>query len=196
MRKFLTDIQIVGTMLVSRCGKILHYSIPSLLKYCDWILIIMDNENEKTRRIVWEYKEKYPDKIRLAISGFKPATQEQEETPGGLFERFRPLQPYIRDKLFQFLHMEVKHGKKIDLILCPDSDECFNASLPEVLVDFWKSDKKGLYCKHISAYDKLNILVAKRQPGTVIAFKYDPKLSAIPYRNWNICYPLEKDELL
>ena len=53
-RNFLTDINIWGAMLVARCGNILNYTIPCLLKYCDKILLMQDNIDEKTKKIVGE----------------------------------------------------------------------------------------------------------------------------------------------
>jgi len=91
------DIKIIGAMLVSREGEILHYTIPGLLKWCDWILLMMDNEDEETKKIVLDYKKKYPDKIQVSYSGFLRTTPEQEARPMGLFKRFRTLQAKIRE---------------------------------------------------------------------------------------------------
>ena len=38
---------IVGTMLVSQNVELLDITIPNLLKWCDWILLVMDNETEE-----------------------------------------------------------------------------------------------------------------------------------------------------
>jgi len=193
MRNFLETINIVGALLVSRCGEILHYSIPDILKYCDHLLIVMDNEDDETRAIVEGYKKKFPDIIRVHPSGFPRATKEQEEKKEGLFRRFKPLQPYIRDVIFQVLREDKKW--RADILLWPDSDECFNVDFPSILEEFWKSSKKGLYCKHVSVFEKMDILIRKSQPPDVIAYKYDPNMSALPYRRWQIYKPLTKDDL-
>jgi len=158
MKSFLETINIVGALLVSRCGEILHYSIPDILKYCDHLLIVMDNEDDETRAIVESYKKEFPDKITLHPSGFPRATKEQEEKKEGLFRRFKSLQPSI-------------------------------------LEEFWNSSKKGLYCKHVSVFEKMDILIRKSQPPDVIAYKYDPNMSALPYRCWQIYKPLTKNDL-
>jgi hypothetical protein len=191
-RDFLQDIKIVGALMVSRCGTILHYSIPNLMKWCDSVVIMLDNENEETRFIVKEYEKVYNPKITVIESGFPSSTLEEENRPEGLFKRFRPLQPYLRDKIFKYIH---NLENKPDIIVWPDSDEIFDCSFPEILTDFWNSDKKGLYAKHISVYDKLNVMIAKSQPPDVIAYKYDSRLSAIPYRQWQVYDPLTKQDL-
>jgi len=58
MRTFLQDIKIIGAMLISREGNILHYTIPSLLRWCDWVLIMLDNEiknQEESPNIIEEF---------------------------------------------------------------------------------------------------------------------------------------------
>ena len=57
------DIKVIGAMLVSQHASMLDITIPNLLKYSDWILIMMDNETKEVEERVYEYQRKYYDKI-------------------------------------------------------------------------------------------------------------------------------------
>jgi len=192
-RDFLTDITIVGATLVSRCGPILHHTIPNLLKWCDWCLLMVDNESEETMEIVNKYKAKYPDRIRVEHTGFDRATEKQEQEQRGLFHRFKPLQGPIRDTVFEYMRNEVKNGKKVDILIWPDSDEIFSNSLPALLEDFWKmEDKKAITMKPIDVFGDFMTIHSRSMTGHTRIFKFFPELTAIPYRSACNYRPLTK----
>lgn len=181
-RSFLQDIIIWGAMLVARCGGILHYSIPCLLKYCDKVLLMQDNIDEKTKTIVDDYKKKYPDIIELAETGFPPATPVQEKDPRGLFHRFKPLQGKIREKVFDYIK-----NKKIDILIFPDSDEMFSNNLPNLLQKFWSmSEIKGVTCKCVDVFGDFYTIHSRSMTGHTRLLKPFDGLSALPYRT--ACY--------
>jgi len=191
-RNFLSDINIVGATLVSRCGDILHYTIPSLLKWCDWILIMFDNEDEYTKNIVLDYKKKFKDRIRIASTGFPRATEVQEKDHRGLFHRFKPLQGPIRETIIQYLR---SCGESVDLLIWPDSDEIFSDSLPSLLESFWKMDNKlAITMKPIDVFGDLKTIHSRSMTGHTRVFKFNklPTLTAIPYRTACNYRPLTK----
>ena len=49
-KESLEHLHIAGGLLVSRAGETLHYTMRNLLKWCDWILIVLDNEDINTLR--------------------------------------------------------------------------------------------------------------------------------------------------
>lgn len=191
-RQFLKDLNIWGATLVSRCGSILHYTIPCLLKYCDKVLLMQDNINEETREIILKYKEKYPDKIVLAETGFPYATKVQDKVDRGLLRRFKGLQGPIREKVFEYLREEHKK-KKIDILIFPDSDEVFSDYLPILLEEFWKrKDIKAVTMKPVDVFGDMMTIHGRSMTGHTRIMKFFPELTAIPYRT--ACYyrPLTK----
>lgn len=191
-REFLTDVNIWGALLVARCGDILHHSIPCLLKYCDKILLMQDNIDEYTQKIVEDYKRKYPDRIELSETGFPRATPEQEKSVKGLFHRFKPLQGPIREKVFEYMRERNKE-KKVDILIFPDSDEIFSDSFKELLIVFWsRPEIKGLTMKPVDVFGDMNTIHSRSMTGHTRCLKFFPELTAIPYRT--ACYyrPLTK----
>jgi len=191
-RNFLTDINIVGATLISRGGEMLHNTIPNLLKWCDWVLLMMDNENEETKKIAYEYQTKYPDRIRIATTGFPPATPEQESYPRGLFHRFKPLQGPIRQTVIDYLR---ECGEKVDLLIWPDSDEIFSDSLQKLLEDFWSMpDKRAITMKPVDVFGDMMTIHSHSMTGHTRIFKFDqlPEMTAVPYRTACNYRPLTK----
>ena len=181
-REFLTDVNIVAATLVSRCGKILHHTIPNLLKWSDWVLLMQDNINEETRNIILDYKKKYPDRIQLAETGFPPATVEQENAPRGLFHRFKPLQGQCRQKVFDYIK-----DKNVDILIFSDSDEIWSNSFPELLKEFWsKPDIMGATCKPVDVFGDMSTIHDRSMTGHTRLLKPFDGLSALPYRT--ACY--------
>jgi len=193
-RDFLQDITIWGAILVARCGKMLHYSIPDLLKYCDKILLMQDNIDEKTKDIVESYKRKYPDIIELAESGFPRATEKQEKEPGGLFRRFKRIQGPVRQTVLDYLYKKVDEGEKIDMVIWIDSDEVMSDHFPEILKIFWNSkDKQSLVMKPIQPYMDWTTILGRSMTGHGRCWKLGPKkLIANPYRTACNLRPLVK----
>jgi len=190
MRKFLKDITIVGAMLVSRSGPLLHYSIPSLLKWCDWVLIMLDNEDERTEQVVIDYKERYAKRIRIAYSGFPRATIKQEKAKmlgrkekGALLRRFKGLQGRIRETVFEYLRECLKEGESIDILVFPDHDEVFSDSMPALLEDFWNmSDKRAIAMKPVAVFDSMKIIKGHSMTAHVRVLRFAPDFKANPYR--------------
>ena len=195
MRTFLQDIKIIGAMLISREGNILHYTIPSLLRWCDWVLIILDNENKESRRIAQHYRGIYPNRIRIARSGFPRATQRDEMRVRGLFQRFKKLQGPIRETVFKYLRNCLANGEKIDILVFPDADEIFSDYFPKLLNDFWKNKKvKAITLKPVGVYGDIKTIMRKSMSGHTRVMKFFPELTAIPYRTLCCYKPLTRKD--
>jgi hypothetical protein len=195
MRTFLTDKKIVGAMLVSRCGEILHVTIPHLLKWCDWILLMQDNLDEKTRKIAKSYNILHPCKVRLVHTGIPRATEEQEKSYRGLFRRFKPLQGPIRDTVFQYFHKIVKAGEVVDMIIWPDSDEIFNEHFKDLLIAFDKDKNKwGMTMKPVDVFGDYMTVRLRGMTGHTRVLKYRPDLTAVPYRTACNYRPLTRSD--
>lgn len=192
-RNFLTDITIAGAMLVARCGVILEHTVPNLLKWCDWVLIMVDNPNDETLKVVDKLKTKYGERIRVEHTGFPPATPAQEEHPRGLFHRFKPLQGPIRETVLTYFRNCAANGEKVDLLVWPDSDECFSDSFPELLIGFWNMpDKKAITMKPVDVFGDMQTIHSRSMTGHTRVFKPFPELTALPYRTACNYLPLTK----
>lgn len=195
-RTFLKELNIWGAILSSREEDILHYTIPFLLKYCDRILIMFDNENMETRKIAMEYQKKYPKIIEVSETGLERSTDEQEAIKRGLFKRFKPWQGKIRHKVFEYLREKNKE-KKIDILLFPDSDEIFADYLPEILIDFWnRKDKKALTMRPVSVYGDMRTISKMTMAGHSRIFKFFSELSGVPGQGFCHYHPLVKADRL
>ena len=185
-------------MLLSREDEVLYYTIPNLLKWCDWIVLMFDNSCKETVQIAESYKRNYPDKIRLAKTNIPGTTKEQEKTnPKILFRRFKPIQGVVRDKVFQYLHECVKRGEKIDLIVFPDADELFSDYLPQLLEEFWAMEsKKVVALKPVDVYGDFKTIRAISMSPHIRILKYSSDLTAIPFRSCCNYLPIVQEERL
>lgn len=201
-RNFLNDVVIVGAMLVSRCGTILHYSLPNLLKWCDWVLIMFDNESEESVKIIMDYKKKYPGRIRIAHSGFPRATEKEEEArelkrkeKGSMFRRYRAKQGLLKDEVFKHLRKLYNDGEKIDLLIFSDSDEVFNDMFPEVLERFWgMKNKRAIAMKPVAVFDSMKIIKKHSMAPHVRVLRYATDFTAVPRQGLCNFIPLTKKD--
>jgi len=159
MRNFLEKKNIVGAMMVSRCGDILHHTIPALLKWTDRIIIMLDNEDRKTRRIVENYKKQYSKRVEIFDSNVRNSlggkwTKDAHETRvRGLFKRFNTIQGEIREVMLQHILGLIKGGEKIDIVMAPDSDELFSDHVEVILKQLaGQDDKKAVIMKPVDVF--------------------------------------------
>jgi len=96
MRKVLQEIEVVGAVLVYREGDIIRWSLDWLYNFCDRVVIILDNYDEYTRNIVFEYRDKYPDMTTIGYS--EESVQEgMNKVMGRTKKRFKLRQSHIRE---------------------------------------------------------------------------------------------------
>jgi len=192
MRDFLKDINIVGATMVYRCFSVQEYCIKNLVEYCDRVLILLDNYDEQAERKVLEYQKKYP-KIRVIYS--KYPNSERDAPHGEIYQRFMKNELPIREQIIEELH-KMNKEEKIDLVLWPDSDECFTNEGPEILTDFWKSDKSLLFTGFINVLNNFKTLSEPTMFSHGRIFKYRPDVSTVNSREHGFLYPfLKKDRI-
>lgn len=182
MRTFLPDINIYGTVLLSRSSHVMHYCIKDLLKYCNKVLLVLDNEDEETQRVAYRYAEKYKE-INVVHSQIPGTTKEQEEQDRMcVYNRFKALQGPVRQVVLNELKKRIEGGEKIDLIIWPDHDECFSGNLPSVLEKFWNSSYKELTMKAVDVFFDFTTIHNAGMTNHGRIWKYDTNLLADPHR--------------
>jgi hypothetical protein len=195
MRSFLSNLNIVGAVLMSRTGELSHYCLRSLLLYCDHIVIVLDNPDDATKKLMERYAEKYRE-IEIVISPYKGTTAEEEEKdPLCVKGRFKNLQGQIRELVFARLR-ELNVEKKVDLLLFPDSDEMYGKCLPELLERFWKSDYKSINMKAADVFGIFDTIHDCGLTGHPRVFKFFPELTGIPHRFGCRYIPLVRSDFM
>jgi len=192
-KESLSKLNIVGGMLVSRAGSTLKYSIPNLLKWCNDIIIVLDNEDEATLEIIKDFKDQYPDRLHVEDSGFKRSEGEEP-----LLVRFKRLQGPIRERVFMAAR-RMNREKKIDILIYPDSDEIFGDYFEELLLNFWKNkDFHVIKMRCVWPFGDLKTIGVTKMCSHVRVFKFTPKITTYPWRHDWLRHPtpFKKGEFL
>ena len=200
-RNFLTDIKIVGAMLASYEGKLLHYTIPNLLKWCDWVLIMLDNETKPTHKVAWEYKKKYPARIRIEYTHLPRITKERaraktliRKEKGGYLRRYKEKASLMRECVFKYMRNCLDYGEAVDLLMFVDADEIFSDYLPEVLEKFWAMpDRIGLSFKPSGVFGDMKTIKKRTMSPHTRVLKFSKEFTAIPYRSLAHYVPLTRE---
>ena len=191
MRNFLKDIHIVGVTMGCREGNVIRYCLDDLVKYCDEVIIVLDNYDKETENAVKNYAKKG---VNIFYSTF-PIDEKINKEIGALKRRHRDHQGAIREQVL--IEARKIHEKRpIDILLWPDGDEIFTCELPEFLTDFWNGDKKAMFMRTVTPFDSFKILRRRSIFSHARIFKYRPDMTAIPYRNRTFYYPFEKGEAM
>lgn len=178
MRNFLTDIQIVGAMSIYRCFDINEMSMEDLTKYCDRVLIMLDNYDEQCEKKVLEFQKKY-DNVKVVYSKLAPVAGDKS---GQIYRRIRGGINNVREQVLRELE-KMNKEQKIDLLLYPDPDEIFVFDLPKILTDFWESKKSALYCGMMSPFNDFKTLREPSMFAHARIYKYRPDLTAVNARS-------------
>ena len=171
MRDCLKDLNIVGATLAFREGELIRHCLDDLTDFCDSVVVVLDNQDKKTEKIVREYD------VIVAESGFPTETGEKK---GALKRRWKRNQGKIRQRVLEEVK-KVHQKKNIDLLIWLDADECFTNYFPEKLQWFWEGDWEMLCIRPITVFDGLNILRGKTCVPNGRVFKYRPDISALGY---------------
>jgi hypothetical protein len=189
MRSFLKDINIVGCTMAHREGDLLRFCIDDLLKYCNSVVIQLDNNDEKTLKVAEEYMFTH-NNVYVVYSG---VSVESKEGKGKVKDRLKNRQGEIRDSLLRKIKI-FNENEKIDLLLWPDADEVFISNFDEYLVHFWESDKKVFSAGFFTVYDSFQVLRQRTIFSHCRAFKYDDKMTAVPYRHRCLYNPFVRED--
>lgn len=184
--------------MVSRCGDILHYTIPEMMRWVNSMIIMFDFADENTRNIVNKYKEQYGN-IETFESGVPNTvgTRNQElieNEEQGMYRRFNTLQGQIREKMLDYVKDKMMGGEKIDILIWMDSDEALNDSTKQTLIDFSNNDeKRGLLLQSIEVFNDLYHITKNRMNCHLRIIKPSLDYHVLPYRGlaniWGITKP-------
>lgn len=177
------DKTIVGAMLVSRCGDILRYTIPEMLRWCDWMLVVFDNHDEYTLKVVSELEDNFPGKIIVGFTGLARIEEKKEDEKAGLYKRFNSLQGEARERLLDMLKSYIKAGEKIDIVIWMDSDEFLSNHSLETIEWFAEHpEKKSIIMNPIFPFGDMRTIIDVKQVCHMRMFKPELTQSMIPYR--------------
>jgi len=187
-------------MLVSQNAELLDITIPNLLKFCKWILIVMDNETEEVRQKVYEYQKKFYDKVWVRQSSIPPRVFTRHEQELNYRRRWKSIKGLVRDEIFvnlrRILDLRQESYDKIDILLFQDSDEIFTDYLPELLERFWQSDKKAISMLPVDAIGDLKTIKPSDKGHHVFIMKYSRELAGMPRRFFALYHPLSGSDLM
>jgi len=194
------NIVVVGAMLVSQNAEMLDITIPNLLKYSNWILLLMDNESEEVEEKVYEYQKKYYDKIFVRRSTVPKTIIGRNGKPISYRMRSKSTKGMFRDDVFVCLNRILSDKKKgydkIDILLWPDSDEIFTSYLPELLEKFWKSGKRAVMTKPADVVHNMKTLKTISMGHHVHILRYAQDFSAYPWAQFAVYHPLTRKDIM
>jgi len=194
MREFLKDIRIVGATLAFREGEFIRYCLDDMFTNCDHVLIVLDNHDKKTERVVMDYKKMYPGKCTVACSGVKRLDDWESRRAGILKKRLNRYQASIRESVLRELKI-LHESQPIDLCMFYDADEVFTNYLDVALTDFWNSDKSLMFVRPVTVFDNFKILRKQTLIPHGKIFKYRPDVNCRPYRARGFYRPFEKEDI-
>ena len=191
---------IVGTMLVSQSVDILDYSLPNLLKWCDWMLIVMDNQTSEVEEKVYKYQRENYNKIFVRRSSIPNKLFSRKGKLLSYHERWKSAKEVIRNDVFVNLRCILDWKKegydKIDILLWPDHDIIFTDSLPKLLEEFIDSNKRAISMKHVDVFGDLKTIAVSNMGHHVHVVKYSRELAGLPRRFFALYHPLSESDLL
>ena len=151
----------------------------------------MDNFDEETERIIYEYKNNYKDIFIVKYSNIEAnPSQFENYTKRRLYHKQHLIRQRVLDEL-----QNIYNYIDIDILLWPDGDEIFTNKISEILNSFWESDKKVIALRPVTIFDGFNLIREKTLFPHCHIFKYNPKISAEkPLRSKLFYQPFEKKD--
>ena len=186
-------------MLVSQHAELLDITIPNLLKWCNWILLVMENETPEVEQKVYEFQKQYHKRIFVRRSSFphKIFVKGREQT---YRQRWKGLKGQIRDEVFMHIRniqdYKMKGYENIDALIFQDSDEIFTDYLLELLDKFWESDYKAITMKPVDVVGDLQTIKSTSKGHHVFIMKWNRELRGLPRRSWALYHPLCVSDLM
>jgi len=192
MRNFLKDVHIVGGVGVWSEGEIIRHCIENLLKYCDHVFLTMDYSDDKTKGIVMEYKNKYPEQITVGDTSARVGPPNRESYPA-MMGRQKTFCGDLIQCNFDMVKEYHEKVKKVDILIFMDSDEILTDNIPNVLEEFWKSTIDTVFIKPIEVFMDMHIICNKGLVSHAKIYKYVPEISAKPYSQQNFYLPYRRN---
>lgn len=200
MRNFLLDKKIVGAIIVSKHPEIFEIAINNLLKWCDWVLVMVDCEDEETINKVLEIQKQNYDKMWVRRSSFLHKLIGRNGKIADYRQRWKCIKGLVRNSIFiqlrEILNLKMKKFNRIDILLFPDSDECYTDSLPKLLEEFWNSQYKAIAVKHIHVVNDMMTIKDSTMMSHVHIFKWSDGLCGYPWQHRNQMHPISWSETM
>lgn len=191
---------IIGAMLVSQQSDILDITIPNMLKWSDWVLILMDNQTKEVEDKIYKYQTKYYNKIFVRRSSIPDKLIYKSGEEMDYRRRWKAVKGIIRDEVFinlrRILDMKMPGYDKIDILIWPDHDEIFTDYLPELLNGFISSDYKAITMKPVEVVGDMRTIRRESMGHHVHIMKYSRDLAGLPWRFYAIYFPLVFKDLM
>jgi len=189
MRNFLKELNIVGIVHLWEEGEAIKHVIDNLLKWCNYICLVMDFPDIITDVIIREYKKKYPEIIQ-----FEYFKYDIVRTAKNCRRREKLIREQVVEQKLAMVKRIHEEIKPVDILLTPDSDEIYTNYLPEMLEKFWKSDFTSICTKPIDVYGNFYLIHNKSMMSHWRAYKYQPEISFTPRRFQDHYYPYPAKE--
>jgi hypothetical protein len=191
---------IVGVMLVSQNSELLDITIPNLLKWCDWIMVVMDNQTLEVEEKVYTYQKQNYDKMFVRRTSMPSKFFARAGKDLTYHERWKSAKGEIRDEVFINLRRILSWKKsgydKIDILLWPDHDEIFTDYLPQLLDKFVKSHYKAITMKPVDVVGAMDTIRKDSMGHHCHIFKYSLDLAGLPRRFHAMYHPLCHSDLM
>lgn len=179
MRNYLEKYNIIGATMCYREGDQCRPCIEWLIDNCNQVILLLDNFNNATEQIVLEYKNKYPEIVRVLYS-LEPFIEHKNLIGGQIKKRFKIRQQHIREQVIKELH-EVNKEANVDLFIFLDSDELPINQFPKILEDFVLNRSESyLMTGFIEPYDDFTKIVSQKMSPHARVFLYNSEMSAFP----------------
>ena len=193
MRKYLKDLNIVEGMLVSREGELLRVSIQYHIDNVDKIVILLDNYDGESEKIVKEFAKKYPKQVAYYYSTIPIKYISKKEHK--IYHRFKRYEGKIRQELLN--HIKKEHEQKsIDLLYWFDADEIPTNHFPKTLEKFWESNKKAFRLGYIHMFNGFKMISNDNIRPHCRVFKYQPDLAGYPFKGLAQLIPIKNKEIM
>ncbi len=194
------DKTIVGAMCVSENPEILRITIPNLLKNCDWVLLLLDNESKEVEELVLDYQKKFYDKIWVRRSSIPHKVITRNGNILDYHTRWKSVKGLVRDEAFinlrRILKLKQPGYDRIDIMVFPDADEMFTDYLPELLEKFIESNYKAISLKHIHVVNDMQTIKDDKMMSHVHIFKWQDDLCGYPWQYRNAMHPITWEETM
>lgn len=189
---------VVGAVLASRNAEIFEMTVNNMLKFCEWILVVLDNPDADVINKANEYNREYYNRIFIRQSSIPAKVIKRDGDIYDYRRRWRALKGEIRDDVFKCLSQIVNSQPKykIDILIFYDSDEIFTDSLPELLDNFWHSDYKAISFMPVDVVDNMQTVKKESKGHHVYVMKYNQELAGLPRRFHALYYPLCRSEVM
>jgi len=191
MRNYLKDVNIVGGFTCWSEGEIIRYAIESLLEHCNVVFITCDYSDDKTKKIVEEYRNKNSDRIFVGDTSARlPSTEGMNLAK--IWERAKKFCGQLIESNFDMVK-EYHKKHPVDILIFLDSDEMFTVNIQNVLERFWASKVDTVFIKPIEVYSDIHIIANKGLVSHAKIYKFKEDITAIPYSQQNFYLPYRRN---